>query len=155
MKIDFTAEIEKILPSKEVTPGDKGCANGQDFAQILKETLDRTDASQQQADQVFSSEAMVKAGFDPYFAVDKDMLVQQAEQLLDVFDTYQQRLADGNYNLRQIHPLVEEISKLNETLLSNLDNMPEGDQLKDILSRVAITAATEVIKFNRGDYVNP
>jgi len=41
-----------------------------------------------------------------------------------------------------------------ETLAPVLNSLPPEDGLKDILNQALITSSLEVIKFNRGDYVN-
>jgi hypothetical protein len=42
----------------------------------------------------------------------------------------------------------------NEILTSAVNSLSDGDELKNILNQVIITSSVEIIKFNRGDYVN-
>jgi len=41
-----------------------------------------------------------------------------------------------------------------EALAPVLNSLPPGDGLKDILNDALVTSSLEVIKFNRGDYVD-
>jgi len=41
-----------------------------------------------------------------------------------------------------------------ETLTPVLNSLPPGDGLKDILNDALVNSEVEVIKFNRGDYVD-
>jgi hypothetical protein len=56
--------------------------------------------------------------------------------------------------LRSIEPVIKMIDKEKEQLSSVLDSLTEEDGLKDIVNRTLITASLEVMKYNRGDYID-
>jgi hypothetical protein len=56
--------------------------------------------------------------------------------------------------LRSIEPVMKMIDKEKEQLSSVLDSLTEEDGLKDIVNRTLITASLEVMKYNRGDYID-
>ena len=81
-------------------------------------------------------------------------VVERAERLLDLLDEYQQKLANPVFTLRDISPLIDELKADNKRLVSSVHSLSEGDELKNILSQIIVTASVEIIKFNRGDYMN-
>ena len=84
-----------------------------------------------------------------------DPVIEQAERLLDILGEYQRKLADPVITLREISPLIQQLETFNKGLVSELDALADGDNLKDILNQVIIASTVEVARFNRGDYVNP
>lgn len=82
-------------------------------------------------------------------------VVERAERLLDLLGEYQQKLANPSFTLRDISPLIDELKADNKRLVSSVKSLAEGDELKNILNQVIVTASVEIIKFDRGDYVNP
>ena len=79
--------------------------------------------------------------------------VEQLDNLLDLLAQYRDQLADPAVTLRQIEPLLNTIAAEKEQLSAVLKAMPDGEGLKDILHRTLITTSLEVMKFNRGDYI--
>jgi hypothetical protein len=82
-------------------------------------------------------------------------VVERAERLLDLLSEYQQKLANPAFTLRDISPLIDELKADNKRLVSSVNSLAEGDDLKNILNQIIVAASVEIIKFNRGDYVNP
>ncbi len=90
------------------------------------------------------------------FPPERDMFaVERAEKLLDILDEYQQKLANPEYALRDIAPLIGKMEACHESLVSSVNSLDQGDELKNILNQVIVTSSVEIIKFSRGDYVNP
>ncbi len=81
--------------------------------------------------------------------------VERADKLLDILDEYQQKLANPEVTLRDIDPLIGKLEACNESLVSSVDSLVKGDKLRNILNQVVATSSVEILKFNRGDYVNP
>lgn len=81
--------------------------------------------------------------------------VERAEKLLDILDEYKQKLANPECALRDIDPLIGKLEACNESLVSSVNSLVKGDELKNILNQVIVTSSVEIMKFNRGDYVNP
>ena len=82
-------------------------------------------------------------------------IVDRAERLLDTLDEYQQKLASPKFTLRDISPLISKMAEGNENLVSAVNSLSDGVELKKVLNQLIITSSVEIIKFNRGDYVNP
>jgi len=82
-------------------------------------------------------------------------VIERAERLLDLLGEYQQKLANPAFTLRDISPLIDELKADNKRLVSSVKSLSEEDELKNILNQITVAASVEIIKFNRGDYVNP
>ena len=82
-------------------------------------------------------------------------VVERAEKLLDLLGEYQQKLANPALTLRDISPLIDKLKSDNKRLVSSVNSLAEGDELKNILNQIIVATSVEIIKFNRGDYVNP
>ena len=79
--------------------------------------------------------------------------VSTTEKTLDLLGQYQQALADPAQSLKQINPLVESLSQKVEQLQKLTQQFADGDPLQKIIREVGVVSATEIAKFNRGDYV--
>jgi hypothetical protein len=78
----------------------------------------------------------------------------QTNQLLDLLDDYAKNLNNPAKSLRDMAPLMDEISINAQELLQETEKMPPNEaKLRGIASSAAITAQVELIKFKRGDYV--
>lgn len=77
----------------------------------------------------------------------------QVEGFLNILDDYRRKLADPGFSLRAIDPVVREIEKERAGLTQVEAALPDGDGLKEICNRALVTAAVEVVRFRRGDYI--
>jgi hypothetical protein len=78
----------------------------------------------------------------------------QTNQLLDLLDDYARNLNNPSKSLRDMAPLMDEISINVQELLHETEKMPPNEEkLREIASSAATTAQVELIKFKRGDYV--
>jgi hypothetical protein len=82
------------------------------------------------------------------------LTVERVDNFLNLLDNYRNQLADPQMTLRSIEPVIKMIDKEKEQLSSVLDSLTEEDGLKDIVNRTLITASLEVMKYNRGDYID-
>ena len=81
-------------------------------------------------------------------------ILEQTENFLDILEEYRNKLLDPQATLRDIHPLIQRMETEQEVLAPVLNSLPPGDGLKDILNDALVNSEVEVIKFNRGDYVD-
>jgi hypothetical protein len=77
----------------------------------------------------------------------------QVEGLLDILDEYRRKLAEPGVPLGSVAPLVREMETRGERLSQVQESLPVGNGLKEICNRARITAAVEILKFRRGDYL--
>lgn len=78
----------------------------------------------------------------------------KTDELLDKLDLYLRQLENPQISLKDINDLLEEINTNAGNLLKNTQDTSSADKdLMDIVSECAITAHSEYIKFQRGDYI--
>lgn len=83
-----------------------------------------------------------------------EKVAAQTGHLLDLLDNYAKDLGNPSKSLKDMTPLLEQISMNAQELIENTDKVPHAEeQLRGIASSAAITAQVELIKFKRGDYV--
>lgn len=85
--------------------------------------------------------------------VELSQAVRQTDEVLNLIESYRNKLADPNASLKEVYPLVQQMEKKSAELIPVWESLPDGDKLKDVLNRIIVTSTVEAIKFNRGDYV--
>ena len=143
--------LKTIHPAKTHNTAKPG---GQEFKTIFQKAVDNStkiDTRTQIPPRINNTSGIQ---FNTIKPVENTSIIDRAERMLDILDNYQQELSDPNAPLRDIHPLIQEMEMENERLTPILDSLPGGDGLKDILNQILITSSVEVMKFNRGSYVN-
>ncbi|MGD9731456.1 MAG: hypothetical protein AB7U45_04670 [Desulfamplus sp.] len=80
----------------------------------------------------------------------------QTDELIEQLSLYSDKLENSNVSLKDINELLEEIKKGAENLLQKSGESEESmdKELIDIVRECAITAHSEYIKFQRGDYLD-
>lgn len=80
----------------------------------------------------------------------------QTDELIERLSLYSDKLENSNVSLKDINELLEEIKKGAENLLQKSGESEESmdKELIDIVRECAITAHSEYIKFQRGDYLD-
>ena len=153
MKIDPNQEILKsAYPDKTIRP-DKPADN--EFGTMLKDAINN-EPSKTSAEKVKPQMISIpNIQLNPLFAVQDNPTAERTENFLDILEEYQNKLLDPQATLRDIHPLIQRMESEKETLTPVLNSLQPGDGLKDILNDALVNSEVEVIKFNRGDYVDP
>jgi hypothetical protein len=151
MKISGNSEIIKSnYPDKSQRSAQ---GSNTEFKDILKESVEKSDAHATQIQQPSRIDSLSSVGFEPELPEDKFSTINRVENLINLLDDYRKQLADPAITLRSIEPVLKTITKEKDQLSSLLDSIPNGEGLKDIVNRALITASLEVMKFNRGDYI--
>lgn len=78
----------------------------------------------------------------------------RAERTLESLDRYTELLGNESKPLKEVFGALTAMEDEVKGLTEVLDSLDKGDPLFPVLQGVAVTAMTESIKFNRGDY-NP
>ena len=147
---------EKILPSViAVRDHETEKPGGVTFGEILEEFMDAPKKVGTQDHAISSIAHKSDIQLNGFQAKTENPVIERAEQLLDILGEYQRKLADPVFTLRDISPLVQQLETCNIGLVPEIDALADGDELKDILNEVIIASTVEVVRFNRGDYVNP
>ena len=152
MKIHSTEKVLRNLLSQE-TKKIQGPDNGK-FGKVLQETINRSSDAKSGLQGPLMMNKISEIRFDPISPLDKTSIVDRVENFLDILDEYHKKLGDPKASLKDISPLVDDMTKEREGLMSSLHSLSDGDKLKEILNQTLITSSVEIIKFNRGDYVS-
>ena len=153
MKIDPNQEILKSAYTDKTIRPDK-LAN-KEFGAMLKDAINNEPSktgSEKVKPKMISSIPNIQ--INPLFTVQNNPIAERTESFLDILEEYQNKLLDPQATLRDIHPLIQRMETEQEALAPVLNSLPPGDGLKDILNDALVTSSLEVIKFNRGDYVD-
>jgi hypothetical protein len=154
-------KIEETIPFRQVTSagrtGRGPHPSGQSFRVLLEEAVQKpagkmdNTALQAIVDprEVLQVQSAGPTGLSP--AV---QLAQRIEGFLDLMDAYRDRLADPGCTLREVKPLLDDMVAAKSRLGDALHAMTDDEPLKPILNSALVTASLEVLRFNRGDYVD-
>ncbi|NWH05762.1 hypothetical protein [Desulfobacter latus] len=148
--INNIQSISQILDSQS-TKKSKSSGPAQGFESLLNSVLEKTQESEQgiQATELGEIPAM---DFD--IQTVSSIVTDKTDKLLTSLESYAYKLDDGNITLKEIEPMLEELNADAASLLEETLSLGEDDQsLIDIARSTAVTAKTEYLKFQRGDYL--
>jgi len=148
MKIERTDSLQQPQPA-----GKKKTANptGERFGDILEKTVSESRGTTRPRTIGSLPPAGGIAGFIP--VAGKKDLVGRADQLLDLLEAYQKKISGPGLPLQDAYISMKAIEDRADELTPYVESLPEGDDLRDFLNRLVITASVEAIKFRRGDYL--
>jgi hypothetical protein len=148
MKIERTDSLQHPQPGgkkKNVDP------TGERFGSLLKKTISKSMSTTQPGPLQSLPPAGGISGF--ILSADKKDLAGRADQLLDLLETYQKKISGPGLPLQDAYISMKAIEDRADELAPFVENLPEGDDFRDFLNRLVITASVEAIKFRRGDYL--
>jgi hypothetical protein len=123
---------------------------------FFKRSLEKAMEAQNTTGAPFSPSALGEVRPAVFHQIDTptESVALQTNQLLDLLDDYARNLKDPSRSLKDIAPLMEEISSNAQNLLQETKRIsPSEEKLRGIASSAAIMAQVELIKFKRGDYI--
>jgi hypothetical protein len=154
MKINDTSHIQPKQPglkSRSDTADPKV-----DFNAILKESVGKAGEASTASKAAAVDHPFANIPIQPMTLPITDQtvpLVDRIDRFLDLLDDYRQNLEDSRASLRAIQPLLDDIVAAKDSLALEIDGLKDGSVLKEVLNDSLVTAATEIMRFNRGDYV--
>lgn len=151
MKISDNNEITKGIYHEKSRPGEQ--TPKADFRDILKASVEKSSRPAAQVQSSSLLDPMAAVRFNPESLSDKASAIQRVDNLIHLLEDYRKQLMDPSITLRNIEPMIKTINNEKDQLSLLLDSLPDEGGLKDIVNRTLITAALEVIKYNRGDYI--
>lgn len=123
------------------------------FGNALSKALDKAEAPEME--QAHTNELGEIASKDLNIIHSSDIVSGKTDKLLAMLDAYSSKLEDPAVSLKSIAPALEEINDNAGTLLEETLKLSHADDnLKEIATRTIITAQTEYLKFQRGDYLS-
>jgi len=144
---DLLNNINSKKASKSVN------TTGQNFDDILRNQLNSNPSHVSQTASPPPMQSISKTDFLLTDDRDKHQNAEHVERFLDTLETYQKQLSEPSASLKDLDMLVSQMEAGVNTVMPILDSLPDGNALKDIINRAAVTSTVEVIKFNRGDYL--
>lgn len=151
------AQINQINESAQtvVTAKSQTASTGKagDFENALSKAFDKTQAEKMESQ---SSSALGEiASAQPNVADPSEVVSGKTDQLLDMLEAYSSKLQDPEVSLKTIEPVLEEIQQQAGSLMKEAQSLAEPDEaLGKIAAQTVVTAQTEYIKFQRGDYTS-
>jgi len=123
------------------------------FEDTLNKALDRTEAPEMEP---ASTNALGEiASKDLNIINSSDIVSGQTDKLLEMLHSYSSKLVDPNVSLKSIAPVLEKINENADSLLKETQNLTDKDaNLRKIATHTIVTAQTEYVKFQRGDYLS-
>jgi hypothetical protein len=148
MKIERTDNIQPLQPSDKMKS--QGMT-GERFRDVLQETVSATSGLSQPSPLQTLPPAGGYAGF--ISKPGREVLVGRADQLLVLLESLQKNLSGPGLSLKEAYDSMKAIEEGADELTPLIETLPEGDDFRDFLNRLVITASVEAIKFRRGDYL--
>ena len=132
----------------------KNPQSGPTFSEVLKETVDSSVAGERptQVASVSPSGPVKPATVQPAATV-SEPTIYRIERFIDMMDDYRCKLGDPLCSLKQIQPLLEQMTTEKEKMQLLLEELPDTEPLRDVLNRALVTVSTEETKYYRGDYL--
>ena len=151
MKINGSEEILKGIYPETKNKVQSPTENG--FGSILKETFEKTSKVPSKTQQ--STFVAPPAGVQQSVlsSQDEKIALERLEHLINLLDRYRQNLGNLNEPLKNIDPIIKEISAEKDNLTAIHDALPGTDGLKAIVNQILVTASLEITRFYRGDYL--
>jgi hypothetical protein len=123
------------------------------FETALSKALDKTEAPEME---VMPTNALGEiASVNLNIIHSSDIVSGKTDKLLKMLDSYTSKLEDPNISLKSIAPVLEKINDTAGNLLKETERLTDEDaNLKNIATQTIVTAQTEYVKFQRGDYLS-
>ena len=152
MKIDPNNPVFQEL-LKGGTSGGKNAGDVR-FGDILGKALEKPNLEKAAATDLKLMQGISGIGLKAALTAESTTGTQQVEDLLDLLDTYRQMLADPGTTLKEMGPVVDRITAQRDQLVETMEGLDPEDGLRDLINQALVAATTEVVKFNKGDYVD-
>jgi hypothetical protein len=139
----FTVSTTKVSKNKDADA----------FENALSKALDNREASEMKTTPANSLGEITSTSLN--IPQPSDIVAGRTDRLLKMLDTYASKLKDPEISLKSIAPILEEIRKIAGSLERETRDLSIEDAgLKTIADQTLVTAQTEILKFQRGDYLS-
>jgi hypothetical protein len=127
---------------------------GKEFGAVLKETVANTKTAVLAPLQTTFINPL--PGLQPALSPPSDhqFAANSIEDMINLLDRYREKLVDPRITMKQIDPVIREMTQEMENLAPVLDSLPADEGLRNILNQTLVTVSLEISKFYRGDYIS-
>ena len=151
MKINHPNEIMPTVGPGSAKDKAKPLDSDNDFASVFKEAAEKLPTNVLPVNAPGRTVQATITGLGQELAAGPEI---HAFRLLDTLETYQRVLADPSANLRQVQPMVDQMkAAAGETVLL-AEKMPKGHAVRGVIEETLIQINKEIIRFERGEYVD-
>ena len=122
------------------------------FDSVLSNALDKAEPAEGETESVALGEIS-----SPNFQLEtpSSLITGKTNDLLELLETYANQLENPGVSLKNIAPVLDQINEKADSLLKDTRFLSEEDSgLKTIATQTVVTAQTEYLKFQRGDYLS-
>jgi hypothetical protein len=148
MKINLENNINEILP-KDIHKSEK--SSDSTFADILKNKIENLNVAKSGIEESLPVNKTTNLLLIP--PVEEKEAILRLEKFLDIMEEYSEKLNNPNFTPKDISPLISKIESEQRDLSVMAESFDGNNELKGLLDAALIRSTTEVIKFNRGDYL--
>ncbi len=123
------------------------------FENALSKALDNSEATDMKPSSNGALGEIASAGLN--IINPSEVVSGKTSELLKMLESYSSKLDDPNISLKNIAPELERILNNATTLQKEAGALGKSDEgLKEIVTQTIVTAQTEYLKFQRGDYLS-
>jgi len=148
MKITPENNINEILP-KDIHKSEK--TSDSTFENILNNKIEDLKVAKPGIEESLPVNKTANLLLIP--PVEEKEAISRLEKFLDIMEEYSEKLNNPNFTPKDISPLISKIESEQRDLSVLAESFDKNNGLKGLLDAALIRSATEVIKFNRGDYL--
>jgi len=147
MKVSDHPGVRQVLPPETVKTRRTGSKK---FDALLSENIKGAGVAKAQSSKVSGLHRvapLLSAG------IDREEIVGRLLRFLDIMDEYAAKLGNPRVTLKEISPLIAKIEAEKDDLKQLAETLPPFDEIRGLVDETLIRSSVEVIKYNRGDYI--
>ncbi len=148
MKITPENNINEILP-KDIHKSEK--TSDSTFENILNNKIENLNVAKSGIEESLPVNKTANLLLIP--PVEEKEAISRLEKFLDIMEEYSEKLNNPNFTPKDISSLISKIESEQRDLSVLAESFDKNNELKGLLDAALIRSTTEVIKFNRGDYL--
>jgi cell shape-determining protein MreC len=133
---------------------------GQSFNQTLEECMSSSSTRKSTASESSNVASIPRMtvptavnAVDSVFLMPQEGAMKQAEDALNLLQTYQQDLLDPAKSVKDLASTVQSMDREADSLNSLLEDFQNEPEIQSLMEKLAVVMKVEVMKYNRGDYV--
>ena len=148
--IDPDKSIQSLIESKPASH--QATTQTGQFDAIFRQTLGEAQGDPATVAPAGFSAEVRPAQFMRQAESTSDLILDQAQALIDTMGVYQQKLEDPGVTLRDLQPLMEQLSRQAEALTTASEGGVEDAGLNTIVNQSLTLSAMEIARFQSGAY---
>ncbi len=154
MKIKLDNLIKNIAPSSEAQPNsaDKVKKNeGKGFEKFLEEAKTAKQGVETGEIKQYTEviQHLLKGNEAAGLQLMRKNAIGSVERLFATLEMYRNALNNDRIDLSRMHAIVEDMNKEKDEMLSKMLELPEGDNLREIITGAAVLVLNETNKYYR------